>query len=337
MNKRSSFAKLAITTGDLDGIGLEIAAKALQKMGPQPRSLFFFFRSAEADGSYLKKLDRKFERIVVDDLAQGLDFFDLISKKKDLSSRILIDIASDDPPAKWVEDAATACLTQRLDGMITAPLSKTGIKDAGFQDLGHTDILKRISGAPFVHMGFLGQEFNVTLATAHIPIAQVPQKLNAQSLKTALLSANELRSYLPEALRKKPIGVLGLNPHAGERGLIGTEERDLWPGLEIYARSQGIKVVGPLVPDAAFLKQNWSRYSVFLALYHDQGLIPFKCVHGQQSGVHISLGLPFLRTSVDHGTARDIFGLNKANPNSMLDALRWALRLSTKKRKQRSR
>ena len=336
MSKRSLFTKLAVTTGDLDGIGLEISVKTLVKIGPQPKTVFFFFRSAKAKPIYLKKLDTKFERIVADDLKQAHAFCNLLAEEGDLSSKIIFDIASEEAPANWVEDAARSCFAKDLDGMITAPISKTGIQAAGFRDLGHTDILKRISNAPFVHMGFIGTEFNVVLATGHISISQIPSALNAQALQTALQSAAELRSYLPAVQSKKPIGVLGLNPHAGEQGMIGNEEVSLWPGLESFARSKKIKIVGPLVPDAAFLKQNWGKYSVFLALYHDQGLIPFKCVHGQQSGVHISLGLPFLRTSVDHGTAKDIFGLNKANPNSMIDALKCALRLSSIKRKQRS-
>lgn len=330
---KSVFQKIAITTGDLDGIGLEVSAKALDELGPRAKTVFFFFRSSRASDFYLKKIDRYFERVVVDDLRQGLEFFSLLKKENDLSSRILIDVASDAAPAIWVEQAAQACMKKTLHALVTAPLSKTGIHAAGLGDMGHTDILKRIGGAPFVHMGFAGDSFNVVLATAHLPLAEVPAKLTAQNLQNALLSANELRSYLPVAKRKKPIGILGLNPHAGENGLIGQEELRLWPGLEAFARRKKIPVQGPLVPDAAFLRQNWNRFSVFLALYHDQGLIPFKCVHGQQSGVHISLGLPFVRTSVDHGTARDIFGQNKAHPHSMIDAIRWGLRLSAERNK----
>jgi 4-hydroxythreonine-4-phosphate dehydrogenase len=109
--------------------------------------------------------------------------------------------------------------------------------------------------------------------------------------------------------------------------LIGnTEERVHLPVLEA-ARGRGLKVEGPLVPDAAFFKENWAKYSVFVANYHDQGLIPFKMIHGQESGIHITLGLPFVRTSVDHGTAKNIFGKNKADARSMKLAIDWALKL----------
>ncbi|MEN0058579.1 MAG: 4-hydroxythreonine-4-phosphate dehydrogenase PdxA, partial [Bdellovibrio sp.] len=210
----------------------------------------------------------------------------------------------------------------------TGPLSKTLIYESGLRDMGHTDILKRVSKTQNVHMGFLGREFNVLLATAHIPLNKIAQSLTTENLSLALINANHLRKILPTSLARKPIGLLGLNPHAGEAGLIGDEEGQLFPSLLSFARQHKIPVSGPLVPDAAFLKSNWKKYSVFLALYHDQGLIPFKLVHGQQSGVHISVGLPFIRTSVDHGTAKDIFEKNKALPHSMRDALTWAVKLS---------
>ena len=121
-------------------------------------------------------------------------------------------------------------------------------------------------------------------------------------------------------MKTKKIAVLGLNPHAGEGGLIGNLEKTLFARLP-----KG--VVGPLVPDAAFLKKNWPLYSIFVCLYHDQGLIPFKMQHGQDSGAHLTLGLAFVRTSVDHGTAVDIFNKNVANPNSMLEAIKLNIQL----------
>jgi 4-hydroxythreonine-4-phosphate dehydrogenase len=177
-------------------------------------------------------------------------------------------------------------------------------------------------------MGFVGEKFNVVLTTAHLPISQVTKHLSFSTVAEALLHANELRKALPAKIRNKPIGVLGLNPHAGEQGLIGQEELMIFPNLASFAKEKGIPVVGPLVPDAAFFPENWGKFSIYLCLYHDQGLIPFKMIHGQDSGVHISLGIPFVRTSVDHGTAKDIFSKNKANPNSMIDSIRWAVNLA---------
>ncbi|MBO9668179.1 MAG: 4-hydroxythreonine-4-phosphate dehydrogenase PdxA [Bdellovibrio sp.] len=310
--------RIALTTGDQDGIGFEVTAKALHKLGPQKNVQFIVWRSDSVSSKYLKLIDQKFQRITVDTLEEALK----------IDGPYLIDICSDLSPAQWVEITAKACLKKKIDGMATAPLSKTLIKEAGFKDLGHTDILKRISKTKSVHMGFVGEKFNVVLTTAHLPISQVTKHLSFSTVAEALLHANELRKALPVKVRNKPIGVLGLNPHAGEQGLIGQEELMIFPNLASFAKEKGIPVEGPLVPDAAFFPENWGRFSIYLCLYHDQGLIPFKMIHGQDSGVHISLGVPFVRTSVDHGTAKDIFSKNKANPNSMLDSIRWAINLA---------
>jgi 4-hydroxy-L-threonine phosphate dehydrogenase PdxA len=118
--------------------------------------------------------------------------------------------------------------------------------------------------------------------------------------------------------------LLGLNPHAGEKGIIGSEEGQVFSHALSSVRAAGMKVFGPLSPDAAFMKENWKQYSLYVCCYHDQGLIPFKMIHGQDDGVHVTVGLPFIRTSVDHGTAKDIFGKNRANPQSMLAAIKLA-------------
>lgn len=310
--------KVVLTTGDVDGIGLEVTAKALNEIGPRKDAQLILWRSEKADPKYLRLIDKRWKRVTVGSLDEAIE----------IKGPYLVDIESTLSPAKWVEISARACLEKKVQALATAPLSKTGIKNAGFNDLGHTDILKRISKAKHVNMGFVGDYFNVVLATAHMPISKVPRMLDFASLTEALKCANLLRKSLPVQQRSRPIGVLGLNPHAGESGLIGKEELQLFPRLHAFARKNGIPIEGPLVPDAAFFPANWRRYSAYLALYHDQGLIPFKMVHGQDSGVHISLGIPIVRTSVDHGTAKDIFGKNKANPQSMIDAIQWAIKLA---------
>ncbi len=310
--------RFAITTGDTDGIGFEVAAKALLKIKPSSQYQFVLWRGLQADPQLLQKIDRKWNRICVDDLSEAFK----------IKGPYLVDIASDKSPASWVEESAIACLQKKLAGLITGPLSKTLIRDAGLQDLGHTDILKRISKTKFSNMVFLGDKFHVALATGHLPIKDVPARLDLQTLQKSLLALNTLRLRLPATERRRPIGVLGLNPHAGEEGLIGTEELRIFKKLHSWAQTNNIPIEGPLVPDAAFQKPYWQKYSFYLALYHDQGLIPFKMAHGQESGVHLTLGIPFLRTSVDHGTAKDIFNKNRAHEGSMLEAIQWALKLS---------
>lgn len=316
--------RIGITTGDPDGVGLEVTEKALKILGPQVGVFFLVWRNPHSYPQSLSGLKKVFEIVSFTSPEVALEFY--LSRK--MRSSALVEIVSEDSPALWVEQTAKWCHEKILDGMVTGPLSKTEIYRAGLKDMGHTDILKRISKTSNVHMGFLGNEFNVVLTTAHIPVSDVPRVLNAKTLLAGLKSANKLRLGLSTTNSKKPIGLLGLNPHAGEEGLIGQEELKLFSKLRAEADKLKIPLSAPLVPDAAFLKANWKKYSVYLAMYHDQGLIPFKLVHGQDSGVHVSIGLPFVRTSVDHGTAKDIFGKNKAVPFSMRDAIQACIQMA---------
>lgn len=310
--------KLIITTGDVDGIGFEVAAKALSKIGPQDKICFYLFRTSSSSPKDIRRYKNKFTSIAVASLEEA---HKLSAHRK--SNFNLVELVSNTSPALWVESSAQACIKGLFDGLITAPLSKQEIRKAGLKDLGHTDILKRICSSPNAFMGFKGDCFNVLLATGHLPLSKVPQSLTEDLLFEAIIAANNFRKKLKSKL---PLALLGLNPHAGDQGLIGKEELFLFKKVLHKAKINKIPVVGTLVPDAAFNKVNWSRFSVFITCYHDQGLIPFKTVHGFDSGVHLTLGLPIMRTSVDHGTAKDIFGKNIANPNSMIQAIEWAIK-----------
>lgn len=314
-------ARIALTTGDLDGIGLEVAAKALEKLGPQKHVLFYYFRGTKAPSALLKRIGRRFRIHSFSSWPEAMDF-------EPKSARDIVEIVSPLPPAKWVETAAMACLHGKISALVTGPLSKPEIKRAGLQDLGHTDILKRLSGVPDAWMTFLGTKFNVFLLSGHLPVTDVERSLSPEKIERGLRAAWEFFSAQQRGKKKKPLGVLGLNPHAGDAGLIGDFDGTVLAPLLEKLRKDGLSLEGPLVPDAAFLKNRWKSYSAYVACYHDQGLIPFKMIHGFETGVHITVGLPFLRTSVDHGTAKDLFGLNKADERSMLAALRAALRLS---------
>jgi 4-hydroxy-L-threonine phosphate dehydrogenase PdxA len=307
--------KVLVTTGDVDGIGLEVAIKALLKVGPQPRCQIIVWLSNRIPKAKLKTLSKKFKIIWAQNLDEAL--------RLPILAKNLILIHSPLSPALWVEQSAKACFEKRADSMVTGPLSKQEIRAAGLLDIGHTDILKRISGSKTAFMGFLGKYFNVVLATGHVPLRQVEQSLSTELLTAAIVAAKTAQGYVRS---KKPIGVLGLNPHAGDGGLIGDfDNRVTLPVVK------STKAIGPLVADAAFVSANWKKYSFYVALYHDQGLIPFKALHGYDSGVHLTLGLPIKRSSVDHGTAKDIYGKNKANAGSMTEALRWGIRLAKQK------
>ncbi|MCB0356190.1 MAG: 4-hydroxythreonine-4-phosphate dehydrogenase PdxA [Bdellovibrionales bacterium] len=310
--------RIFITTGDPDGVGLEVTAKALNKLGPQKGIQFVVFRSSHHADPWLKLIKKKFKCVTSD---QFLD-----SHFSSQSYTELLDINSPALAPHWVTESTRWCLKNSNCALVTGPLSKPLFVDAGYKVMGHTGLLKKLSGVEDIHMAFYGKYFNVLLATDHIPLKKVSQKITAELLDKTLSLANEFRQLLPRAISKRPMALLGLNPHAGDSGLIGCEEEKL---LQPFVKNRQKKfqpLVGPLVPDAAFAPAHWKQYSLYICLYHDQGLIPFKTVHGQNSGIQISMGLPFTRVSVDHGTAKDIFNKNKANPNSMLEAVEFAIK-----------
>lgn len=312
--------RLAITTGDVDGIGLEVACKALLRIKSSQSVQFVLFRSSKLHGKkaplLLEKLRRHLKSVVVSSLSDAIH--------SDLNSFQLIEVSSENSPGAWFVEAALASKESLLDGIITGPLSKAGLKRDGFSAVGHTDLLKKILRKQDLRMAFCGSQFNVVLITDHVPLRRAVSAASTKNiLKTLLLAQEAFGSSL-----QKPLALLGLNPHAGEEGILGGEESLAFKKALVLARKKGIRVEGPLVPDTAFLKKNWSRYSAYICPYHDQGLIPFKMIHGQESGVHTTLGLPFVRTSVDHGTAKDIFDQNKAKSQSMYEAILMAIKLA---------
>ncbi|MCB0351065.1 MAG: 4-hydroxythreonine-4-phosphate dehydrogenase PdxA [Bdellovibrionales bacterium] len=303
MPKVTPSFKIAITTGDSDGIGLEVTLKSLLLMPIKSNVQYFVFRQPSTPRSLVKTEQAVLRRFNSD--------------KVHFMHR-------NTAPPYWVHEAAEGCLLKKFDALATAPMSKEIIRASGVRGIGHTDILKNITSSKSVHMAFLGNRFNVLLATGHIPISSVSKCLTLSALKASIVAANKVRLLLPKNKSKKNIALVGLNPHAGEGGIIGREESRLFQRALTFAKINKIPLIGPLVPDAAFFEENWAKYSLYITPYHDQGLIPFKMIHGRDSGIHLSVGLPFIRTSVDHGTAKDIFGKNMANAHSMAEALIWA-------------
>ena len=317
--------RIALTTGDVHGVGLEVSAKALSALSLQIKKekvLFFLFRKFDQEKrqpKYFKLLDQKYTRLSFNSLDAALGFLSSIQYLEQLPKNTLIDLSLKESEAFWVYLATLACKHNLLNSLVTGPLSKTASVKLPNKPIGHTGIFRQVFPKSKMHMAFVGQHFNVLLATDHIAFSNVEKNLIRSDLKSALSASLNLKTLLKS---KKPVGVLGLSPHAGEEGLIGSFEKK-------YLRNYKDKdIKGPLVPDAAFLKKNWSKYSVYLCLYHDQGLIPFKMQHGQDSGVHITMGLPFVRTSVDHGTAVDIYNQDLANDHSMRDAILLNLKLT---------
>ncbi len=319
----ATHVRLAITTGDPDGIGTEVASKALFRLGPKRGVQFILWRDSSCPSRFLNRLDKRFTRIT---FAHFEDFW--LSREKWNSSH-LIDICSPHSAAHWVVESAKLCLKKQIQGLVTGPISKSLILENGFSEVGHTGLLKSVTGRKNLSMAFLGQHFNVMLLTDHIPLQEVSSRICSQGVKEALkMAKKDFICRLPKSRQRLPIGLLGLNPHSGEGGILGREEVDILKPLIKWASQKGLNVQGPLVPDAAFLPSQWGRYSLYLSLYHDQGLIPFKLAHESTGSVHLTLGLPFIRVSVDHGTAKDIFLKDKAKDASMYESISMALKMS---------
>ncbi len=212
-----------------------------------------------------------------------------------------------------------------VQAIATAPVNKEAFRLAGLPWSGHTDLLAHLTGAADVAMMFHSDALRVVLATVHIPLADVPRALTAASVEmTIALTARELPRF---GIARPRIAVAGLNPHAGEHGLFGREEETaIGPAIEA-CRRRGIDVSGPFPADTIFVRALKREFDVVVACYHDQGLIPVKLVAFGQA-VNVTLGLPIVRTSVDHGTAFDIAGKGKADPESMIAAVLLAAKLA---------
>ncbi len=307
-----------ITTGDLDGIGLEVSLKALSQLAPVKDIHFVLWRATETPRQIFQLINKRFQIVNVP-LPSPEKLLKESFWRTKKNPAVLWDMACPPTPTKWVAEAGTLCLKNKKNqALVTGPLSKTQMKKEKFKEKGHTDLLKKLTKSDFVFMTFLGEYFNVALLTGHVPLKKI--SFEKESLHKCISLCLKFKKKLFTFPNSKPLGVLGLNPHAGEEGLLGKEEILLKTELKKWKK----KVKGPLVPDVAFLKENWKKYFMYLCLYHDQALIPFKMIHGKKS-FQISLGLPFLRVSVSHGKAQDIFGQNKANADSMKQALSWAI------------
>jgi 4-hydroxythreonine-4-phosphate dehydrogenase len=284
--------RIAITVGDPAGIGPEIARKA----AASPLVL-----DACEPVLYGPPKGTRFESGVVS-AESGRAAYDAICSA--------------------VEDAQA----RRVDGMATAPVSKLAFACAGLPWRGHTELLAELTGTRRVAMMFWSEPLKVVLATVHVALSDVPRILTRDLVEGIIdLTARELPHF---GIATPRLAMAGLNPHAGEGGVIGTEEQQvLGPAVEA-SRARGIDIRGPFPGDTIFVRASRGEFDAVIACYHDQGLIPVKLLAFGMA-VNVTLGLPIVRTSVDHGTAFDIAGKDVADPSSMIEATLLAARLAT--------
>lgn len=307
---------LAITGGDGAGIGPEITARACAAFPEETFHLFthrgLFERACAAAGVPVPS------NVVWHELPLEVSAAAIVPGKNQAATGALA--------YQSVIAATAAALRGEVRAIVTAPFSKAALHLAGYTDVpGHTELIARQCGREEATMAFFGPQMVLALATIHIALREVPQWITRERL---LRVFKDTASALTRRLGRRPkIGVLALNPHAGEAGAFGDEEaRVIQPAIEeaqVWA-----EFVGPLVPDTALIPSNGaSAYDGFVAMYHDQGLIPFKLSAFDQ-GVNVTLGLPVLRTSPDHGTAFGLAWKGTASATSMIAAIRCAQELS---------
>jgi 4-hydroxythreonine-4-phosphate dehydrogenase len=231
----------------------------------------------------------------------------------------------------YIREAAQLVMSGVADAMATAPISKRVLHLAGHRYPGHTELLAELTGAPEVRMMLVGRRLRVVLATVHVPYIQVASELTRERIQTTIeLSHVALRRQF--GISNPRLAVAALNPHAGEEGIFGGEEKKvILPAVE-RARKRGIRVYGPFPADTIFHQAVQGNYDAVVCMYHDQGLIPLKLLYFFD-GAALTLGLPIVRTSVDHGTAYDIAGKNRADSSSMREAISLAARLVPAKKR----
>jgi 4-hydroxythreonine-4-phosphate dehydrogenase len=233
---------------------------------------------------------------------------------------------------RYIRVAAKLALSNVVDAIATAPISKSILIDAGYHYPGHTELLAELSRTPECRMMLMGAKLRVVPVTGHIPFTKVARSLTRENICTTLrLTERGLTDFF--GIKRPRIAVAALNPHGGEEGIFGNEEIEVIAPAVKQGRRQGIAAAGPFPADSLFHHAARGDYDAVVCMYHDQGLIPLK-LHHFYGGVALTLGPPFIRTSVDHGTAYDIAGTGKADETSMKEAILLAARLARQSKKR---
>ena len=294
--------RIGITCGDVNGIGPEIARKAVSK--GWGNSVEFIFIGPE--------------QVFPDPKTWKIPFNGTVTPGKITAEASKTAVAA-------IERAVRGCLDGDLDAMVTAPICKEGLKLAGVHYPGHTEMIAELTGTKRYGMMLMGKGLRVMLATRHLPLHAVADALTKENVLEAIELTGEALKWF--GLENGRIGVCGLNPHAGDGGALGDEESTIIaPAIET-ARAKGFNAIGPVPADVIFYQALQKQYDAVVAMYHDQGLGPLK-MHAFDCGVNLTLGLPIVRTSSDHGTAFNIAGKGVANPDSMIAAIETAIELA---------
>ena len=321
--------KFVFTCGDINGIGPEIVIKTLNRICTQKNIHFYFVCPTNVFSETIRFVKPKFKYEIIKkpdkNLITQVQIIDIGNpgitpgKPTDVSGRISF---------KALEYAFELTSQKIADALITAPISKTAFNLAGISFPGHTELLAKWSGTKDFIMMFLSKKMNAALLTIHHPIKKISGLLTEERLKKSLdIIFLSLKNDLN--IQEPRIAVLGLNPHAGENGLIGDEEEKI---IKPLLKNFNQNIEGPFSPDAFFASKKYKYYDLVLGMYHDQVLIPFKMINFS-SGVNFTAGLKIVRTSPDHGVAYDIAWKNCADERSILEAYNYARLIAFNRKK----
>jgi 4-hydroxythreonine-4-phosphate dehydrogenase len=331
-----NFPHIAITAGEPAGIGLDLCVQLAQQVIPA-RITVIADQHALMERAQLLGLPlaiRPYQHMDVNELAvkPSLQVLHVPTVAPVVAGRL--NPENSEYVLHTLKLATDGCLSNAFDAMVTAPVHKGVINDAGFAFTGHTEFLADYTHTPHVVMMLVGGGMRVALATTHLPLSQVSAAITAPSLEqTVRILHHDLINRF--GIANPRIYVAGLNPHAGEGGYLGDEEIEIINPVLARLRLEGMQLVGALPADTMFTPQHLQHADAFLAMYHDQGLAVLKHASFGE-GVNVTLGLPMTRTSVDHGTALDIAGTGKAELGSLLAAVQLAIALAAKQAKASS-
>ena len=319
---------VGITQGDSNGIGYEVIIKSLA----DPRILDSFtpviYGSSKLLGFYRKTL-HNIEQLDVNVVSSAAE---ARQRKINLVNCLPDNVYAE--PGRSTPEAAKGAITAltsavkdlkagQIDVLVTAPINKRAMNAEGFSNTGHTEYLQQVFHADDVTMIMVSEQLKVGVVTGHIPLRDVPGSISKEKIlgKLRIMKASLERDF---GIPDPKIAVLGLNPHCGDGGLLGDEEQSIILPAVQEATREGIQAFGPYSPDGFFSLGNYGRFDATLAMYHDQGLAPFKAI-AFSDGVNFTAGLPVVRTSPDHGTAYEMAGRDEADPRSMMSAIYTAI------------
>jgi 4-hydroxythreonine-4-phosphate dehydrogenase len=336
---------IAITMGDAAGIGPEIIVKALERKDLHRKTLPVVVGDARTMEQAVSIAKSRQKILAISDLGQARDdpetvnVLDLKNINLPELKRGRVDPMPGKAAVEYIQKAVSLALEGRVAAIVTGPIHKEAINKAGFHYSGHTELLAELTGTKDYAMLLVHGPFRVSHVTTHTSLRRACELIKKDRVLTVIRLTHDLLKQL--GIENPKIGVAGLNPHSGEDGLFGDEEqKEITPAI-VEAREKGWDVEGPVPPDTVFTKLKGKSYDAVVAMYHDQGHIAVKLVGfsmksggsewTKMSGVNVTMGLPILRTSVDHGVAFGKAGQGRANPQSMVDAIKLAINLASKR------